>query len=255
MAAKRATTVGDPIIQTEGLAKDYRVGSSVVHALVRFDETIQRGEFVAIMGASGSGKSTCLHLLGCLDTPSAGTYRLDGVEATSLSRDGLAEIRNRKIGFVFQSFNLLSRATALRNVELPLMYANTRRAERGARALAALETVGLADRAHHLPSQLSGGQMQRVAIARALINAPVLLLADEPTGALDSRTGAEIMALFQRLNDEGLTVVVVTHEASVARFAGRVLRFHDGLVVDGEPGPAADGLPGQGAATGEATPV
>jgi putative ABC transport system ATP-binding protein len=221
-----------PIIETSGLAKDYHLGSQDIHALVDFNVTIEAGEFVAIMGPSGSGKSTCMHLLGCLDTPSAGSFALDGRDISGLSSDQLAEARNANIGFVFQSFNLLPRATAQRNVELPLMYGAVDRKIRSQRAAEALAAVGLADRGHHLPTQLSGGQMQRVAIARAIVNNPVLVLADEPTGALDTRTGVEIMALFQALNRDGITIIVVTHEDDVARFAKRILRFRDGRLID-----------------------
>ena len=225
------------IIETEGLGKDYRVGPSQVRALRDFTVSIDEGEFLAIMGPSGSGKSTCMHLLGCLDTATAGRYVLAGQDVSGLDPDGLAERRNRQIGFVFQSFNLLPRATALKNVELPLLYGATPRRQRREQAAEALEAVGLSDRAHHLPSQLSGGQMQRVAIARAIVNRPLLLLADEPTGALDSRTGIEILSLFQRLNGDGISVIVVTHEAGVAGFARRVLQFHDGLLVADEATP------------------
>jgi putative ABC transport system ATP-binding protein len=229
-----------PIIRAEGLGRDYAVGTGVVRALRDFDIAIERGDFVAIMGPSGSGKSTAMHLLGCLDRPTAGRYFLDGTDVSALDRDALAGIRNAKIGFVFQAFNLLPRATALRNVELPLTYGKTPRAERTARAAEALTTVGLADRMDHRPAQLSGGQMQRVAIARAIVNRPILLLADEPTGALDTRTGIEIMALFQRLNAEGRTVIIVTHEAEIAQFAKRILRFRDGRLEEDErvPDPA-----------------
>ncbi|MAG97583.1 MAG: ABC transporter ATP-binding protein [Alphaproteobacteria bacterium] len=224
-------------IETEGLSKDYRVGPSEVRALRDFTVNIDEGEFLAIMGPSGSGKSTCMHLLGCLDTPTAGRYVLAGQDVSRLDRDGLAETRNRQVGFVFQSFNLLPRATALKNVELPLLYGATPRQQRRDRAAAALEAVGLSDRVHHLPTQLSGGQMQRVAIARAIVNRPLLLLADEPTGALDSRTGVEILTLFQQLNADGINVIVVTHEAEVAGFARRVLRFRDGLLEADEATP------------------
>jgi putative ABC transport system ATP-binding protein len=226
--------MSDSIIQVQGLGRSYQMGSHVVQALRGVDFSLSRGEFVAIMGPSGSGKSTCMHLLGCLDTPSHGHYYFDGDDVSALDRDALADIRNAKIGFVFQSFNLMSRASALKNVEMPLMYAGTTRTNRSARATQALEDVGLADRTDHLPTQLSGGQMQRVAIARAMVNDPVLLLADEPTGALDSQTSIEIMALFQKLNDAGITIVVVTHEQEVAQFAKRVLRFRDGLLIEDE---------------------
>ena len=195
---------------------------------------IQQGEFLAVMGPSGSGKSTLMHLLGCLDQPTGGRYFLDGDEISLLTRDQLALIRNRRIGFVFQSFNLLPRITALDNVALPLVYGRTPRRERREKAEAVLRAVGLGDRALHHPSQLSGGQQQRVAIARALVNDPALILADEPTGAIDTRTGIEIMALFQRLNREGITVVVVTHEQDIANYAQRVIRFKDGRLTGDE---------------------
>ena len=222
------------IIEARKLSKEYRIGPHVVQALKSVDIDIARGSFTAIMGPSGSGKSTCMHLLGCLDAPTAGDYRLDGQDIARLSRDELAAVRNERIGFVFQSFNLLPRITAQRNVELPLAYANIDRRQRRQRAAAALDAVGLADRAHHLPTQLSGGQMQRVAIARAIVNDPVLLLGDEPTGALDTRTGLEIMALFQALNAKGITIVIVTHEDEIAQFADRILRFRDGELVADE---------------------
>ena len=222
----------DAIIQTENLGREYFVGAQRVQALSELNLTIERGDMVAIMGPSGSGKSTCMHLLGCLDTPTSGRYLFDGVDVSNMDRDELAAIRNAKIGFVFQSFNLLARNTALANVELPLLYGAREHSTRHDAARRALEAVGLAERIHHVPSQLSGGQMQRVAIARALVNEPSLLLADEPTGALDTRTGDEIMALFAKLNAEGLTVIIVTHDPDVARAARRVITFRDGHLVD-----------------------
>jgi putative ABC transport system ATP-binding protein len=222
------------IVEIRDLAKDYYLGSQVVSALRGVSLRVAAGQFIAIMGPSGSGKSTMLNLLGGLDMPSAGTYRLDGVDVAGLGADALAEMRNRKIGFVFQSFNLLPRTTALANVELPLMYGRVPREARRARAVEVLKRVGLGERMNHHPSQLSGGQQQRVAIARALVNAPAIILADEPTGALDTHTGFEIMALFQELNRQGITLLLVTHEADVARFARRVLRFLDGRVIADE---------------------
>ena len=216
------------------LTKVYRLGEVEVHALRGVSLTIARGDFVAIMGASGSGKSTFMNILGCLDRPSSGRYVLDGVDVSTLDTDERAEIRRAKVGFVFQNFNLLPRTTALENVELPLVYSAVSLAEQRARALAALQAVGLEDRAHHLPSQLSGGQQQRVAIARALVNAPVLVLADEPTGNLDSVSSVEVMQLFATLNRQGITVIVVTHESDIATFARRRITFRDGLVVADE---------------------
>ncbi len=218
-----------PLIEVRGLTKLYRMGNSVVHALDGVDLTIERGEFVAITGPSGSGKSTMMHLLGCLDRPTAGTYILNGRNVSDLSDRELAAIRNRQIGFVFQTFNLIDRTTALENVAVPLFYArqsNTRQA-----ALRALERVGLASRAHHRPSELSGGERQRVTIARAIVNQPALLLADEPTGNLDSRSGEQIMETFRRLNQQGVTIVMVTHEPDIARHAQRIVQMRDGRIV------------------------
>jgi putative ABC transport system ATP-binding protein len=229
-----------PIIATEGLAKDYRLGPHTVHALRGVSVTLERGEFVAVMGPSGSGKSTLMNLLGCLDRPTAGRYWLDGEDVAQLSRDQLATVRNAKIGFVFQQFNLLPRTSAIENVELPLLYAGGNPRTRRERARARLDEVGLAQREHHHPSQLSGGQQQRVAIARALVNDPAVILADEPTGNLDTRTSAEIMALLQRLNRGGLTIVLVTHEPDIAAFAGRRLVFRDGRLTSDERGSAED---------------
>lgn len=219
------------IIEIANLKKDYHVGEVYVHALRGVDMKIFQGEFVAIMGMSGSGKSTMLNILGCLDKPSSGDYFLDGVDVKTMNRDQLALLRNNKLGFVFQSYNLLSRTSALENVELPLYYNPKIKAkERKDLALNALEAVGLSDRMHHMPNQLSGGQQQRVAIARSLVNDPVLILADEPTGNLDTRTSFEIMDLFQKLNQKGRTIVYVTHEPDIARFASRNITFRDGKI-------------------------
>ena len=220
------------LIRVRGLQKVYTVGDIEVPALSGIDLEISQGEFVAVMGASGSGKSTFMNILGCLDRPTRGAYFLEGQEVGSLSPEEWAHIRNRKMGFVFQGFNLLSRTSALENVELPLMYNGTQGKERRRRALEMLSLVGLGDRVHHTPNQLSGGQQQRVAIARALVNRPSLLLADEPTGNLDSKTSAEIMELLRRLNgEEGITIVLVTHEQDIAAYAGRQIQFRDGVVT------------------------
>ncbi len=227
--------MAQPLIEAIDVVKDYVLGSRKVHALRGVSVSISAGEFVAVMGPSGSGKSTFMNLLGCLDTPTAGRYVLDGADVSRLRSDQLAHVRNEKIGFVFQTFNLLPRTTALENVELPLLYSGVSSRERAPRARTKLEAVGLGDRQEHHPAQLSGGQQQRVAIARALINDPVLVLADEPTGALDSRTSVEIMALFQELNRTGITIVLVTHEPDVARYAERNLSFRDGRLIKDEP--------------------
>ena len=228
------------LIETRDLTKHYAAGEATVAALSGVSLAVRPGEFVAAMGPSGSGKSTFLNLIGCLDRPTRGSYRLMGEDVSRLPPDRLAGIRNRRLGFVFQSFNLLPRADALANVELPLVYGGAGRRERRDRAAAVLASVGLGARLRHRPNQLSGGQQQRVAIARALVNEPDLVLADEPTGALDSRTGLEIMALLQGMNREGVAVLMVTHDAEVARFASRCLRFHDGrLVADEAQSPAS----------------
>ncbi|MCM2290330.1 MAG: ABC transporter ATP-binding protein [Sulfuritalea sp.] len=232
--------MNEPLIRVEELAKDYVMGSNVVAALRGVTLDIAAGEFVAVMGPSGSGKSTFMNLLGCLDHPSGGNYWLDGQEVSALSGDELAAVRNRKLGFVFQHFNLLARTSALDNVALPLLYGNVPTSERHPRAERRLSQIGLAERMDHHPSQLSGGQQQRVAIARALVNDPQLVLADEPTGALDSRTSVEIMALLQQLNREGITIVLVTHEHDVADFAGRIISFRDGQVIEDRPNAAKD---------------
>jgi putative ABC transport system ATP-binding protein len=230
-----------PLIELRGAAKRYQLGDVAVDALRDVSLTIARGEFVAIMGASGSGKSTLMNIIGCLDRPTAGSYRLDGVEIATQGREALADLRNRGLGFVFQSFNLLPRTTALENVELPLIYGGVRARERRQRARQALERVGLGDRVHHHPNQLSGGQQQRVAIARALVGRPKLVLADEPTGNLDSAASAEMMTLLRGLRDEGITLVLVTHEPDIAAYAERVIVFKDGVVCSDSAAPVRDG--------------
>jgi putative ABC transport system ATP-binding protein len=232
--APQPIAVRPPVVVVRNLTKTYLLGRAPVRALRGISLDFEFGEFVAIMGPSGSGKSTFMNLLGCLDRPTRGEYWLAGAPVSKMTADRLADVRNRRIGFVFQGFNLLNRATALKNVALPLVYAGYSSEEQQRRALVALRLVGLANRAHHRPMQLSGGQQQRVAIARALVNGPSLLLADEPTGNLDSRTGVEIMAVLQALNARGLTVVLVTHEAEIAQYAQRQVAFRDGLVVRDE---------------------
>jgi putative ABC transport system ATP-binding protein len=224
------------VISTRGITKDYHVGDVVVHALRGIDLDVRRGEFLAIMGASGSGKSTLMNVLGCLDRPTAGEYSVGGTDVSRLTGDEYADIRNQRIGFVFQSYNLLPRTSALENVELPLFYDHTERIQdpEGS-AVRALERVGLGGRLRHEPTQLSGGEQQRVAIARALVNRPSLILADEPTGNLDSRTSTDVMALFQDLNDQGITILLVTHEPDVAQYAKRIIVMRDGLIVSDRP--------------------
>jgi len=222
------------LIRLEKITRRYQMGGETIHALREVSLTIARGEYVAIMGPSGSGKSTLMNLIGCLDTPTSGSYHLNGADVSDMDDNELAEVRNREIGFVFQTFNLLARSNALHNVELPLIYAGIDTDERRRVALEAIESVGLTDRMHHKPNELSGGQRQRVAVARALVNKPSILLADEPTGNLDSRTGEEIMALFEQLSRSGNTIIVVTHEEAIARHARRILRIRDGLIASDE---------------------
>src|SRR5882757_6237567 len=235
MELNQTGATGKPVIRLENVHKTYDLGEIQVQALRGISLEVRPGEFVAVMGPSGSGKSTVMNILGCLDRPTRGHYYLDGVDVSGMSKTELARIRNRKLGFVFQQFNLLSRTSALENVELPTVYAGIGPQERTKRAMESLTRVGLADRAGHHPSQLSGGQQQRVAIARGLVNRPAILLADEPTGNLDSRTSVEILDIFQRLNNEGLTIVLVTHEPDIAVFAKRSLHFRDGKIRKDEP--------------------
>ena len=233
--------LGEIVIEIEGVTKLYKMGEETSHALRGVSLDIHRNEYLAIMGPSGSGKSTLMNMLGCLDTPTAGHYEFNGRSVAHMSDDELAEIRNREIGFVFQTFNLLPRSTALHNVELPLIYAGVPPHERHERAWRALEDVALGERVHHRPNELSGGQRQRVAIARALVNHPSIILADEPTGNLDSKTGVEIMALFEQLYEAGNTIIVVTHEEDIARHARRIVRLRDGLIEsDEKAGPVAN---------------
>jgi putative ABC transport system ATP-binding protein len=240
ITGRKASAPAADVIRVQGLRKEYRMGAETIHALRGVDVAVARNEYVAVMGPSGSGKSTFMNMIGCLDTPSSGEYWLNGQPVARLDDDALASIRNREIGFVFQTFNLLPRSTALENVELPLVYSGMRRSERRARAAEMLERVGLGARMDHKPNELSGGQRQRVAIARALATRPALLLADEPTGALDTRTGEEIMQLFAELHADGQTVMLVTHEPDIAAHAERVLLLRDGVIERDERRPGAN---------------
>jgi putative ABC transport system ATP-binding protein len=237
------TPAGSPVIELEAVTKTYSVGDIAVHALRGITATVHRGEYVAIMGQSGSGKTTLMNILGCLDTATSGSYRLNGSDVRMSDEDDLADLRNREIGFVFQSFNLIPRTRAVLNVELPLAYAGLGRSDRRQRALAALREVGLGARVDHVPSELSGGQQQRAAIARALVTNPAMILADEPTGNLDSESTAEVLGIFERLCVEGRTIILITHEDEVAAHADRVIRLRDGLVVEDVPAPDPDAEP------------
>ena len=241
MTAARRTS--RPVIELRNVTKTYGEAETVVHAVAGVNLQVERGDYVAVMGASGSGKSSLMNIISCLDMPSRGSYRLDGVDVRRLVDRQLSKIRNRKIGFVFQSFNLIARTTALSNVELPLAYAKMPKAQRRARAIAALEQIGLGNRLGHTPAQLSGGQQQRVAVARAIVTEPVLLLADEPTGALDSHSTIDLLHLFDQLSAAGRTIVVITHEVEVARHAKRILRMHDGLIAADQRVAAVDDPP------------
>jgi putative ABC transport system ATP-binding protein len=238
-----STRTAKPIIAIRNISKTYVMGEVEVHALRGVSLTIERGDFVAIMGASGSGKSTMMNILGCLDVPSKGWFWLDGVDVRGLDETALSIVRSRKIGFVFQSYNLIPRTSALANVELPLAYTGVRAKERRARAIAALEAVGLGERLDHLPSEMSGGQQQRVAVARAIVTNPSMILADEPTGNLDSAAAEDVMHIFSRLNAEGRTVVLITHEADIAEFAKRVIRLRDGEITEDRRQAPVEGLP------------